>query len=584
MIHFLFRNTDPRIAEELHRQRKLIYAGLIFSALAALVAGAVTVSIKFVVDAVGSQDPQKLIWLSFLILGLYVLKYFFVQGQVLKIGEAANRLTASLRKRLFEKLMRLPVSYYHRQRAGALQSILTNDVTIFQSALTAVRDSIDGPIKVTIGLITIFVLQWQLALVSILVLPLIAHLIRRNGQKMRVTQEEAQVDLAEMTAMMQESVQGAKIIQAFGAEQATSHRFEASVERSFGSQMKVTRRVGRLKPLVELVGAFGIAMVVLMCAWLVQRRALTVGDLGAFLFALDGINQGFRNLGSLKQTMGQVEAASKRIYSEILDAPEPLADLADARSLVTFAGRVEFRNVGFQYPDGTTAVRGVSFVIEPGQSLALVGPSGAGKSTLADLLLRFYDPTEGQILFDGVDVRELKLDWLRSQISVVPQQTFLFSGSIAENLRMSAPEASDAELLTALDAAHAGFVQNLPHGPLTALGERGVGVSGGEAQRLAIARAILRKPKVLVLDEATSNLDAESEKAVSEALVGIMGQCSTLLIAHRLSTAARADKILMLRGGEILEQGTFAELTANGGAFSQLYDAYRAGLVPEVLQ
>ena len=236
--------------------------------------------------------------------------------------------------------------------------------------------------------------------------------------------------------------------------------------------------------------------------------------------------------------------------------------------------------MSFAYPDGTQALSGVSFTIEPGTSLALVGPSGSGKSTIADLMLRFYDPTEGQILFDGVDIRELQIGWLRSQIGVVPQQTFLFAGSIADNIRLGAPNATDAEVAEAAGMAHAsGFIDAMPLRYDTELGERGVRVSGGEMQRIAIARALVRKPTMLLLDEATSSLDAHSEKAVQEALEEVMRGRTTLFIAHRLTSAARADRILMLRRGEVLEQGTHRELNERNGAYAAMYRAFSSGVM-----
>ncbi|MBS1709443.1 MAG: ATP-binding cassette domain-containing protein, partial [Armatimonadetes bacterium] len=238
----------------------------------------------------------------------------------------------------------------------------------------------------------------------------------------------------------------------------------------------------------------------------------------------------------------------------------------------------------FCYPDGTKALDRVNFTIEPGTSLALVGPSGAGKSTVADLLLRFYDPTEGQILLDGQDIRTLKGAWYRGLIGVVPQQTFLFAGTVAENLRLGAPEADEKALASAVKAAHAESFVDLDHGGLDGnLGERGVGVSGGEGQRLAIARALVRDPQILLLDEATSNLDAHSEKAVTTALDEAMQSRTTLFIAHRLTTAARADKIVVLRRGQVLETGTHEELMRADGAYAGMFRAFTSGLVGEDL-
>lgn len=576
----LVRGIDPRILRELFAQRRLIVVGLVCSGVAAGLLALVTVFVKLVVAAVEERQPERLAWLSLGVIALFGVKYWFTRGQTYYLSKAANRLTSDLRIRLFEKLQRLPVSYFNEKRAGAIQSVLTNDVNVFQTAISAVRDSVDGPIKVVAGMVLVFALQWQLALAATVVIPIMAYVIQRNGRKMKVAQAEVQRDLGNLTAMMQESLQGTRVIQAFGAERSVAAKFKALVEQSFSSQMRAVRRIASLKPMVELIGAFALAIVVFLCGRLVQTGSLAVSDLSAFLMALDVINQGAKNIGSLNQTLSQVQAATDRIYSEVLDAPEPLADAPDAQTIAHPVGRIEFRNVSFSYPDGTCAVRGLSFVIEPGTSLALVGPSGAGKSTIADLLLRFYDPTEGQILLDDVDLRTLRTEWLRSQIGVVPQQTFLFAGTVEENIRLGLPDGTADDVREAAEGANArSFIDQMPEGLQTELGERGVRLSGGEAQRIAIARALIRRPRILLMDEATSNLDAISEKIVQEALDRIMRGRTTLFIAHRLSTAARADRILMLRRGEAVEQGTFKELMEADGPFASMYRAYASGMM-----
>lgn len=576
----LVRGIDPRILRELFAQRRLIVVGLVCSGVAAGLLALVTVFVKLVVAAVEERQPERLAWLSLGVIALFGVKYWFTRGQTYYLSKAANRLTSDLRIRLFEKLQRLPVSYFNEKRAGAIQSVLTNDVNVFQTAISAVRDSVDGPIKVVAGMVLVFALQWQLALAATVVIPIMAYVIQRNGRKMKVAQAEVQRDLGNLTAMMQESLQGTRVIQAFGAERSVAAKFKALVEQTFSSQMRAVRRIASLKPMVELIGAFALAIVVFLCGRLVQTGSLAVSDLSAFLMALDVINQGAKNIGSLNQTLSQVQAATDRIYSEILDAPEPLADSPDAQTIAQPIGRVEFRNVSFSYPDGTCAIRDLSFVIEPGTSLALVGPSGAGKSTIADLLLRFYDPTEGQILLDDVDLRTLRTGWLRSQIGVVPQQTFLFTGTVEENIRLGLPDGTADDVREAAEGANArSFIDQMPDGFQTELGERGVRLSGGEAQRIAIARALIRRPRILLMDEATSNLDAISEKIVQEALDRIMRGRTTLFIAHRLSTAARADRILMLRRGEAVEQGTFKELMEAGGPFASMYRAYASGMM-----
>jgi len=571
---------DPRILDGIRAQRRDIVKGLICSAIGAGLLTVTALLIKGTLEAVAIGDTVALTRLSLAVLGLFGVKYFCTRGQMVYLGRATTRLAADLRRRLFDKLQRLPISYFSTKRTGAIQSVLTNDVNVYQNAVGAVRDVIDGPIKVIGGFVTIFTIQWQLSLISLALIPGMAILLQRNARKMRKAQTDVQEDLSSVLAVTQEQIQGVRVIKAFGAEKAATDLYGSLIERAFRSQLRAIKVTASLKPAVELLGAFALAITVYVCGYLVQAGALNVAQLGAFVYALDVINQGFKNLGSLNQTFAQVRAATDRIHEEILDAPEAQSDAPGAKPLAVRQGRIEFENVGFVYPDGTRALESVSFVIEPGTSLALVGPSGAGKSTIADLLLRFYDPSEGRILVDGQDIRESSVASLRQLIGVVPQQTFLFAGTISENIRLGKPDATDEEVREAARAAHAAdFVERMPERYETELAERGVRVSGGEMQRLAIARALVRRPTILLLDEATSNLDPVSEKLVQKALEEIMEGRTSLFIAHRLSTAARADRILVLSHGTVVESGSHAELMESGGAYAGMYRAFSSGVL-----
>lgn len=524
------------------------------------------------------EAVQRLGWISLLVIGVYILKYGFTRGQSFYISMASNQLAANLRVRLFAKLQRLPVSYFGARRTGSIQSILTNDVNVYQSAVGIIKDSIDGPIKAISAFGFIVWTQPQLALVVLLFLPVMAAAIQRNGRKIKQAQEQVQSDLAELNGVTNEHLSGTRVVRAFSAQGRVQAIYEEQVAETLKSQLRAARRNAALRPLVELIGACALALVLYICGWLAYNGVLNVGQLAALVFALDVINQGARSLGNMSAHYNQVQAASDRIYREVLEVPEEVEGMKGAQTLESPKGKIEFQSVGFRYPDGTEALEDVSFVIEPGTSLALVGPSGAGKSTIADLLLRFYEPTSGRILFDGVDTRDLDIDWLRLQIGVVPQQTFLFAGTITDNLRLGAPEATQAEIDAALQAAHAReFVDQLDEGLLTRLGERGIRLSGGQMQRIAIARALVKDPAVLLLDEATSALDAESEQAVQAALDEIMKARTTLFIAHRLTTAARADRILLLKRGRVAEVGTHEELLKANGGYAAMVQAFGSG-------
>lgn len=527
-----------------------------------------------------SEELRRLAILSASFVGLFVLKYGLTRGQTWYISKAAALMIRDLRVRLFEKLQRLPISYFNSKRSGEIQSVLTNDVGVYQSAVMIVRDSIDGPIKAIAAIIAIIIMSRELALVALMFVPVLAFVINRNGRKMKVAQAQVQDDFATMIAMTTEALQGTRVVKAFAAEEQVGKTYLDHVSRTYDSTMRAVARLATLRPLVELIGAVALGVVLFLCGWLAVNSGLTVGDVAALIYAMDVINQGFRTLGYANNTYNQVMAATDRIYREILDVPEDQSEDASMRTLDPVRGRIEFQNVGFVYPDGTQALDRVSFVIEPGQSLALVGPSGSGKSTIADLLLRFYEPSEGQILLDGTNLNELRASWLRSLIGVVPQSTFLFAGTIADNIRMGKFTATDAEIAEAGQAAHVDvFINDLAEGYDVTVGEGGVGLSGGERQRVAIARAIVRKPMILLLDEATSALDAVSEEHVQQALEEIMPGRTTLMIAHRLTTAARADQILMMRNGQIIEAGSHRELMDRNGAYAAMYRAFNSGLL-----
>jgi subfamily B ATP-binding cassette protein MsbA len=444
---------------------------------------------------------------------------------------------------------------------------------------------LDGPLKSFLAFGWILFSQWQLALVTLIFLPPMAIAIQRNGRKMKSAQSKVQGDLADLNAMTLEALQGTRVVKAFAAEDRMEQTYQERVETTFSSQMRAVRVQATLRPLVELIGAIALGVVFVVCGYLAFYRGLQIGDLVSLVFALDIINQGAKNIGSVNNTYNQVQAAAERIYAQVLDVPEEHHDSRNLRTLPNPTGQVEFKNVTFRYDDGTEALRNVSFQLAAGTSLALVGPSGAGKSTIADLLLRFYDPTEGTITFDGVDIRELDTEWLRNQIGVVPQQTFLFAGTISENIQIGKPDATEAEVEEAAIAAHANaFVDHLPERYNAIIGEQGVGLSGGERQRVAIARALVRKPTLLLLDEATSALDAGSERAVTKALEEVMKQRTTLFIAHRLTTAARADRILYLRRGEVVEQGAHKDLMEQNGEYAALFRVFSNGILDEGLQ
>ncbi len=560
-------------------QRGTLILGLVCVLGGALLDLAPAAFIKWAVDAIADKNTYQAGMMAIFVVVLYSVKYFFTRGQMVFLSQAAHRITANLRKQLFAKLQSLPIAYFNTARTGAIQSVITNDVSVVQTGVPMVKDVMSSPIRAVGGLALLFYLNWQLALISLVAVPFVALAIIKTSRRVRQSQKEVQENLSDMTATMQESLNAVRVVRAFSAEERQLQHFSQDTEATYASNMKVVHRVAALKPLVEVIGAAAIALIIYLGANYVYSGVMTAGDLFSFVYLLDVIKTGATGIGNIGSVYGQVVAATDHIYKEVFDVQTDVPDDEDALTIEDVKGRVEFHNVSFSYPDGTPALHNVSFVMEPGESVALVGRSGAGKSTIADLLLRFYDPTEGSITFDGIDLRRLDSQWLRRQIGVVPQQTMLFAGTIEENIRFGRPEATSDEVRAAAWSAHADeFVSEMPEGYQTKVGEKGIRLSGGEMQRIAIARALLIDPKIMLLDEATSALDAISEQHVQSALDDVTVGRATLLIAHRLSTASRADKIIVLSRGKIVEQGSHSYLNEINGTYAGMYRAFSAGL------
>lgn len=579
------RSFDPRFVALLKKQKRFIVIGLACAFFASLINLATASFIEWTINATTEGNRWLLARVCVLVVVLFSIKYFFSRGQTLYLTMAGHRVAADLRKQIFRKLHYLPVSFFNDKKTGALQSIITNDVNVVQSGVPLVRDVVDSPILTFGGLLYLFYFNWQLALATLVAVPPVAIAILLNGRKVRKAQAIVQKSIGDMTAMMQESLSAARTVKSFTAEEREIARFEGHINETLNSNYRVVRLFATLKPLVELLGSIAVAFTLWLGGTLVSNGSMTVGQLMAFIFVVDRVVRGATGLANMNNIYSQVLAATDRIFREVLDVETDVPEDKDAITLPSVKGDIEFSNVSFCYPDGTQALSGVSFKIKSGTCTALVGRSGAGKSTIADLLLRFYDPILGTITLDGVDLRKLNSHWLRQQIGVVPQNTMLFAGTIRENIVFGKPSATDEEVKEASCLAHAEhFIQNSEHGYETLLGERGIRLSGGEAQRIAIARALLVKPAILLLDEATSSLDAINEKLVQEALSEAMHGRTTLMIAHRLSTAARADQIILLNQGKIEEIGSHIELMQQNGAYASMYRAFSSGLLEDRIE
>ena len=556
------------------RQWQPLLVALLCSAGVTAITGLTAYLLERVIQSMEFKDPAQLNVISLVVVGVFALKWFFSYGQVYYLALAAQRLTARLREDVFAHMQRLPLSFFQSRQVGALQSILANDVPILQGAVLLVRDVLDAPLRILAFLIYIFYLNWRLALLACLFLPAIALLIQRLGRQIHRITHQTQGSLADITALVQEALSGVRVIKSFAMEDREIERFAQRNRQVLYHSLKGERRRARLRPTVEFIGAISIALVLWFGGHQVASGKMSTGQLMSFLFLLHQIAQAANGIGSLMLTRKQVRAAAERIFREVLDVEPEVYDAPDAVELPRLQGLIEFRNVSFRYPTGEQALRNVSFTIAPGEVVALVGHSGAGKSTLVDLLLRFYTPQQGTIHIDGYELSCVRLESLRQQIGVVPQQTVLFVGTVAENIAYGKPDATQEEIEAAARAAHAHeFIERLPNGYQTLIGDRGVRLSGGESQRIAIARALLRNPRILILDEATAALDPISERMIQRVIEEGRGKRTTLIIAHRWSTVQCADRVLVLHRGELIEQGTHAELLARNGYYARLYQA-----------
>jgi subfamily B ATP-binding cassette protein MsbA len=482
-----------------------------------------------------------------------------------------------LRARLFEHLERLSLDYFTTARTGDLQSRLMNDTLAIQQCIAQGFSTIAREPATVIGiLIFLFSMQTRLTLVALVVFPLVVVPVVVYGRKVRRSWKAAQTHTAELSDLMQESFSGIRVVKAFNLEAMMTDRFRATSRRITAQFMRFVRGSEIPGPVIETFGAIGVSLMLFYVMRLPAGQRPSSGDFTSFVLSMFSLYQPIKNLSRLWSQLEQGRAAGERIFP-ILQTVSSVVEPAQPRRLKAQGAPVVFEDVRFRYGD-RPVVDGFSLSIPAGSLVALVGESGSGKTTVANLLLRFHDPESGCIRIGGADLREVGSSDLRDQIAVVGQDTMLFNDTIRANIRMGRPGASDGEIEAAARAAYAeGFILEKPMGYDTPVGERGNSLSGGQRQRIAIARALLRNAPILILDEATSALDAESERAVQAALETLMAGRTTLCIAHRLSTIQRADLIVAMESGRIIEQGTHSELLSRGGLDARLHALQSGG-------
>jgi ABC-type multidrug transport system fused ATPase/permease subunit len=530
---------------------------------------------KQIIDNVVAAQDRSGVGLSTLV-GLLVAVYALARlagagdGYVRHVW--GQRFILDLRVRLYAYLQRLSLAFFERTSTGELMSRVTNDVNALEQFVTHGLPLISVDLLRLVGAIAILVvLNGRLALFTFLPVPVLAITLRFYNTRIRPIYRHARDRLGDINARLQDSLSGIQVIQAFGQEHRELERFSVESENYYRAQVRGIRYWSTLLPAITFVFLMGRVIVLGAGAAMVLKGELSLGSLVAFLSYIHMVYGPVERLVETDNVFQQAIAAGERVF-ELLDEKPEIKDASDAIELPPIRGNVVFDKVQFFYGTGDGVLHEVSFHINPGEVVALVGPSGAGKTSIANLLCRFYDPIHGQITVDGHDLRQVKLASLRKQLAVVLQDTFLFNSTIRENLLYGKPDATEEQLVSAARAAYAhDFIKNLPNGYDTEIGERGVRLSGGQKQRLALARALLTNPRILILDEATSSVDAEAEFLIQKALESVLEGRTALIIAHRLSTVRNADKIIALEGGKVIEIGDHRELMHRGGLYSQLY-------------
>ena len=529
------------------------------------------------------RDLPQLTQAVWIFIGLMVSQSFLSMAHSYVSSRVSQRIIADFRINLFGHLHQLSLNFFSKRRTGELVSRLMNDVGVIQSTLTEMPiDSAKHLVTIVGGVGFLLVMNWKLCMLILLLLPLLAIVARLFGRRLKSLSTQIQDRTAWLTTLIEEVISGIRVVKSFVQTGREEGRFKASVEALMSTTLHRAAILAVFIPTITFL-TFSMAIAVLWYGGKqVIEGAMSPGDLFAFVLFAGILIGPFGSAARLFAQIKETQGAMTRVF-ELLDAQPEIRDLPHAIDLPRIQGHIQFESVGFAYDPRHQILSSVSFEAQAGRRIALVGPTGSGKTTIVNLLHRFYDPTEGTIFIDGHDIRSLRLEILYKQIALVPQETILFGDTILENIRYGRAEATEEEIRQASEGANAHeFIQTLPDGYHTLVGEKGVNLSGGQRQRIAIARAFLKNPRILIMDEATSALDSHSELLVQSALNRLMEGRTTLIIAHRFTTVQKADTILVLNKGIIVEEGHHDQLLEQRGLYHRLYNLRMAEWENEV--